>query len=97
MSRITIEELRPELYVRIAPIASAFSDNVFCELYRAVMMPEQTDIDAFIDGNDSITVIELAELIITESLDALASSYCAALSYWEDEVLVPKGQTRFDH
>ena len=97
MSRITIAELHPELYVRMAPIAANFTPEVFTELYRAVMLPTQDDIDSFIEDDSDITVGLLADCLITESLDALAAVFCNALTFWEDSILVPNGFTRFDH
>jgi len=97
MSRITIEQLHPELYVRMAPIAANFTPEVFTELYRAVMLPTQSDIDEFIEGDNDITVGILADCLITESLDAIAAAFCNALTFWEEMVLVPKGETRYDH
>ena len=97
MSRITIAELHPELYVRMAPIAANFSANVYTELFAAVMLPTQSDIDEFIEGDNDITVGILADCLITESLDAIAAAFCNALTFWEDSILVPNGFTRFDH
>jgi len=97
MSRILLSELHPELYVRLAPIAANFTPNVYAELFQAVMMPTQSDIDSFIEFDADITVGLLADCLITESLDAIAAAFCNALTFWEEMILVPKGETRYDH